>query len=456
MVFRLARTGILLAVFLIAPWFTARADEARTALVIGNTRYAFAPLVNPGHDAADIADALRGAGFTVDLILDAGKAKMLESIGRFGDTLAHSKGVGFFYFAGHGAQIAGENYLVPVDAAAGDETSLKESAVNASLIVDRASAADDTLNILVLDACRNNPLGPTRVHGLSRIDSSDRLFISYSTKPGAVALDGDDRNSPYAKHLALAIATPQLSLESVFKRTLKGVYQETQGQQTPWLSSSYFGEFVFRPGWSTASETTGREEEQAKPQRTLAGVYRSDGINPNGTRYKGITAVNWAGNRVQVKWWIGKQIFTGTGEFAGKMLVVNWGDTHPVIYTFGKHGFLNGEWADGKANERLELFASVGPTAQTLAEGRYTVTGHNPNGTTYDGAVAISRRPSGDYSLDWKVGRDAYHGEGKLEGGILTVQWGAETPVVYALTGSNELKGLWSGGGGEETLSLEE
>ena len=258
MVFRLARTGILLAVFLIAPWFTARADEARTALVIGNSRYAFAPLVNPGHDAADIADALRGAGFTVDLILDAGKAKMLESIGRFGDTLAHSKGVGFFYYAGHGAQIEGENYLVPVDAAAGDETSLKESAVDASLIVDAASAADDTLNILVLDACRNNPLGPTRVHGLSRIDSSDRLFISFSTKPGAVALDGDDRNSPYAKHLALAIATPQLSLESVFKRTLKGVYQETQGQQTPWLSSSYFGEFVFRPGWSTASETTGQ------------------------------------------------------------------------------------------------------------------------------------------------------------------------------------------------------
>jgi hypothetical protein len=265
----------------------------------------------------------------------------------------------------------------------------------------------------------------------------------------------DDRNSPYAKHLALAIATPRLNLESVFKRTLKGVYQETQGQQTPWLSSSYFGEFVFRPGPAGPS-IAGQDEEQAKPQRALAGVYRSDGVNPNGTRYKGITAVNWAGNQVQVKWWIGKQIFTGVGEFAGKMLVVNWGDTHPVIYTFGKHGFLNGEWADGKANERLELFASVAPEAQSLAVGRYTVTGHNPNGTSYDGTVAISRCPSGDYSLDWKVGRDAYHGEGKLDGGILTVHWGTDTPVVYALTGDNELKGLWSGGGGEETLSLDE
>ena len=456
MVHSCTRLSLLLAsILLLAPWFAARAEEARTALVIGNSHYTFAPLPNPEHDAADIADALRGAGFSVDLVMDAGKAKMLEAIGRFGDTLAHRKGVGFFYYAGHGAQIEGENYLIPVDAAAGDESGLKKSAVGASLVVDAAAATDGTLNILVLDACRDNPLGSTRVHGLSRIDSSDRLFISYSTKPGAVALDGDDRNSPYAKHLALAIATPRLSLESVFKRTLKGVYQETQGQQTPWLSSSYFGEFVFRPG-SPSSGATGQEEEQAKPRHILAGVYRSDGINPNGTRYKGITAVNWAGNQVQVKWWIGKQIFTGAGEFAGKMLVVNWGDINPVIYTFGKHGFLNGEWADGKANERLELFASVAETAPSLAEGRYQVTGHNPNGTSYNGIVDISKSPSGDYSLDWKVGRDAYHGEGKLEGGILTVQWGAETPVVYAITGNNELKGLWSGGSGEETLSLEE
>ena len=270
-----------------------------------------------------------------------------------------------------------------------------------------------------------------------------------------MALDGETRNSPYAKHLALAIATPRLSLESVFKRTLKGVYQETQGQQTPWLSSSYFGEFVFRPA-SPLPGPRGQDEEQAKPQRNLSGVYRSDGRNPNGTKYKGIAAVNWTGNEVQVKWWIGKQIFTGTGEFAGKMLVVNWGDTHPVIYTFGKHGFLNGEWADGKASERLELFASIGTSDRTLTEGRYAVTGHNPDGTSYDGTVDISKSASGGYNFDWKVGRDAYHGEGKLEDGIVTVHWGEQTPVVYALTGNNELKGLWSGGGGEETLSLEE
>jgi hypothetical protein len=137
-VFRLLGASLLvLSALFPAPWFAARADEARTALVIGNSRYSFAPLPNPEHDAADIADALRGSGFAVDLVLDASKAKMLASIGRFGDALTHRKGVGFFYYAGHGAQIAGENYLVPVDAAAGDELSLKQSAVSASLIVER-------------------------------------------------------------------------------------------------------------------------------------------------------------------------------------------------------------------------------------------------------------------------------------------------------------------------------
>ena len=100
------RGALLLASILwLATWSAARADEARTVLVIDNSLYTFAPLPNPAHDAADIADALRGAGFSVDLVMDAGKAKKLESIGRSGDTLAHRKGVGFFYYAGHGAQI---------------------------------------------------------------------------------------------------------------------------------------------------------------------------------------------------------------------------------------------------------------------------------------------------------------------------------------------------------------
>jgi hypothetical protein len=455
MLFQWVRAVFLLAAFSIVPGFAAPADGARSALVIGNSNYVFAPLANPSHDANDVAQALRNAGFSVDTVLDADKRKMQEAIAQFGTALGQHKGVGFFYYAGHGVQIAGENYLVPTDAAIDSEASLKESTVNASSAVDAMAATGVSLNVVVLDACRNNPLTPTGFRGLSRMDSSDRLFVSFSTRPGAVALDGDGRNSPYAKHLTQAMATPRLNLENVFKHTLKGVYQDTQGQQSPWISSSYFDEFVFLPA-PAAPVLASDNPVQPKLPRNLTGVYRADGANPDGSRYRGITAVNLNAGRIQFKWWIGKQLFNGTGEFAGKMLVVQWGQKHPVIYMPDKHGFLNGEWADGKASERLELFASAAPAARSLTEGRYSVTGRNPGGSSYDGKVAISKNPTGSYRFDWKVGATEYHGDGELEDGIVTVHWGDAEPVVYALMGDNELKGLWSNGGGEETLSLEE
>ncbi len=445
----------LLTTFSVAAVFSVHADEARSALVIGNASYAFAPLANPSHDANDIAQALRNAGFSVEVVLDADKQSMHQAIDRFGAALTQRKGVGFFYYAGHGLQIAGENYLVPTDAVTGSEAGLKQSSISASSAVDAMAASGVGLNIVVLDACRNNPLGPAEFRGLSRMDSSDRLFVSFSTRPGAVALDGQGRNSPYARNLALAMAMPHLNLENVFKQTLKGVYQETQGQQAPWISSSYFDEFIFLPG---AAGPAGATEipAQRKLPRYLTGVYRADGVNPGGSRYRGITAITVSEGRIRFKWWIAKQVFNGTGEFAGKMLVVDWGEKNPVIYALDRHGFLNGEWADGKASERLELFANAAPGASSLAEGRYAATGRNPDGSSYTGTATIAKTPSGNYRFDWTVGSSQYHGEGELKDGIVTVHWGDAEPVVYALPGENELKGLWSNGGGEETLSLEE
>src|SRR5262249_43469301 len=155
--------------------------------------------------------------------------------------------------------------------------------------VDAMAAAGASLNIVVLDACRNNPLTAAGFRGLSRMDTSDRLFVSFSTKPGAEALDGEGRNSPYAKHLAGALATPGFNLEAVFKQTLKGFYQDTQGQQIPWISSSYFDNFVFLTGGS-AVVPVAEERVQAKLPPALTGVYRADGANPDGSRYRGITA----------------------------------------------------------------------------------------------------------------------------------------------------------------------
>ncbi|MDN3721569.1 caspase family protein [Roseibium salinum] len=180
------------------------------------------------------------AGFNVILQTDASREGMADGIRTFGESLkASGGGVGLFYYAGHGVQIHGENYLLPIGGEVSDEETLKRQSLAVSEAVDAMTAAHNGLNIIVLDACRNNPIsGATK--GLSRIDSNASLFVSYSTSPGAVALDGEGSNSPYTKHLASAIETPSLSLEETFKRTLKGVYQETAGLQTPWMSSTFF------------------------------------------------------------------------------------------------------------------------------------------------------------------------------------------------------------------------
>jgi hypothetical protein len=436
------------------------AAEPRTALIVGNAAYSFAPLQNPVNDASDMAAALRGAGFEVILKTDADQRSIKDAVRAFGEALKARGGVGLFYFSGHGVQAGGENFLVPVGGrfASGDD--LTRQGVTATEVVDAMAGARNGLNIVVLDACRNNPFsGGTR--GLSRIDSNASLFLSYATSPGALALDGTGRNSPYTKHLAQAVGTANLSLEETFKRTLKGVYQETRGEQTPWLSSSFFGDFVFRPGGAaapsptTAAPKTAPREAPLRQTATslpvLTGVYRSVGTNPNGSRYRGTAAIVADGDRLRVTWWIGSEIYSGVGQFAGRMLVVNWGARHPVVYTFGSRDVLDGEWADGTATDRLELFAGAAAGAAPAPGGRYRVSGRNPSGTRYSGTVSIVPR-SGRYDLEWRVGATSYRGSGTLERNLLTVDWGSTQPIVYALSEDGMLKGLWSGGQGEDVL----
>jgi hypothetical protein len=460
---------VLSAFIAIAMIMAPATAEPRTALVIGNSAYPFSPLLNPANDAADVAEALRGTGFDVTLKLDTDRAAMLDAIRGFGERLKASKGMGLFFFAGHGVQINGENYLVPVAAGFEGEADLMSRAVKATEVVDAMAAAGNHLNIVVLDACRDNGLGRSSTRGLSRIDTNARLFISYSTSPGSVAQDGTGRNSPYTKHLVDAIRLPDLALEQTFKNTLKGVYQETRGKQTPWISSSFFGDFIFHqtqnqaPGkdGAVAALPGGQGEEvrnaslrQTEAASTLAGIYRVDGRNPGGRRYQGMVAVTQTGDQFAFKWWIGTQLLEGTGQLAGRMLVINWGDKTPVVYTFGPLQSLDGEWADGSATERLVLHARAAGNPVALKGGAYAVVGHDKTGRKYQGAVTIT--PEGDrYRLDWKIGTNAYTGEGTLNGNLLTVNWGSVTPVVYALAADGSLNGLWDTGFGDETLTPE-
>jgi hypothetical protein len=461
---------LLLVLVLFIGSALAATAEPRTALVIGNAAYVYGPLANAGNDAADMAKALEDDGFSVTLLTDAGQQAMDEAIAAFGESLKQKGGVGLFYFSGHGVQVAGENYMLPIGDALQKESDVKYKAVAAGQVLD--AMAGNTLNILILDSCRNNPLasgsrGGTR--GLARVEGGSGLFVSFATSPGAVAEDGDGRNSPYTKHLLAALQTPDLSLEETFKRTLKGVHLETGGRQTPWISSSFFGDFVFRPSGGAApaeTPTVAAEPEQrvakAEPAPEPAvksagtpnpgGVYRAKGVNPNGSRYSGMVAVASADDGWNFTWWIGKQRLTGSGRFAGRMLVVDWGAPHPVIYTFGADGSLDGEWADGSATESLSLFAEASDETIPPPAGNYDVSGKSFDGSAYSGTVAITGKAD-RYRLVWKVGSSTYKGTGRLSGNLLTVDWGSSTPVVYALSADGTLAGLWDGGAGEEFLT---
>jgi uncharacterized caspase-like protein/ABC-type transporter MlaC component len=230
----------------------AAAAERRIALVVGNSNYEFQPLKNPVNDAALIADTLRALGFEVTLEIDASQVKMKRAIQGFGEKLAKAakEGVGVFYYAGHGVQSRGVNYLIPVGAQVRREPDLELEAVSASWVLTEMEFAGNRLNIVILDACRNNPLVRgfrSQAAGLARMDAPAGSLIAYSTAPGATARDGEGLNSPYTAALAEAMRVPGLKVEEAFKRARLGVMKATREEQVPWESSSLTGDFSFRP-----------------------------------------------------------------------------------------------------------------------------------------------------------------------------------------------------------------
>lgn len=223
--------------------------ENRIALVIGNADYKNSPLNNPANDALDISEALRQTGFDVDYYTNLDRKQMREAIRNFGDKLRKAD-TGLFYFAGHGIQIKGRNYLIPlsVDVHSADE--VQDESIDAGSVLRKMESAGNSVNIVILDACRNNPFSRsfrTLDQGLARMDGPVGSFIAYATAPGSVAADGTGRNGLYTEHLLQAIQQPGLTIEQVFKKVRNGVKNATDGQQIPWESSSLMGEFIFLP-----------------------------------------------------------------------------------------------------------------------------------------------------------------------------------------------------------------
>ncbi|HKO44867.1 MAG TPA: TonB family protein [Pyrinomonadaceae bacterium] len=225
------------------------AREKRVALVIGNSAYPTAPLKNPVHDAEDITKALQASGFEVIEKKDLDQNGMKRAIREFGMKIRDG-GVALFYYAGHGLQVKGNNYLVPVDAEVHTEEEVEYETVDAGFVLAQMDSARTSLNIVILDACRNNPFARSfrsASNGLAKMDAPDGTLIAYATAPGSIASDGGaGRNGIYTRELLKVIAIPDLSIEDVFKRVRISVHGVTQGKQTPWESSSLMGDFSFR------------------------------------------------------------------------------------------------------------------------------------------------------------------------------------------------------------------
>ncbi|AUC98155.1 caspase [Bradyrhizobium sp. SK17] len=244
--------------------------ESRLALVIGQSAYKSVPaLPNPANDARAMSQMLTDAGFAVTTASDLSQDEMRARISDFAGQVA-AKGadsVALVFYAGHGLQIDGENYLVPVDVDPKREADIPIQAVRLNDILNTLTSVPSRMRIVLLDACRNNPfpdLSKTAGHGLAIVDAkvgAPGTFVSFSTSPGAEAEDGSGANSPYTTALLAAAKQPGIPIEDTFKRVRLAVNKATDGRQTPWDSSSLTDDFRFMAGPAAAPAATPKPAE---------------------------------------------------------------------------------------------------------------------------------------------------------------------------------------------------
>ena len=246
----------LLAVSAIAIAFSAAAQaplDIRIALVIGNAAYAGnAALANPANDARAMGETLKQLGFTVVEVRDGSKTQMTEAVAKVRDTLKGKQGVGMLYYAGHGLQLDWRNYMVPVDAKLTKAADVSEQTVDLNSVIDAFKTAGNRMNIVVLDACRDNPFTGSTASGkgLAQLDAPPGTFLAYATAPGNVAEDGDAKsgNGLYTQFLLEELKKPTAKIEDVFKRVRLNVRKQSQGRQIPWESTSLEDDFYFNSG----------------------------------------------------------------------------------------------------------------------------------------------------------------------------------------------------------------
>ena len=221
----------------------------RHALVIGNSSYQEAPLRNPANDARAVGRTLQELGFQVSIKLNTTRSELRQAILEFGDKLSRDPGVGLFYYAGHGIQSDGFNYLIPVDAEINREFEIQDECIRADRVLRMMAMVDNPMNIVILDACRNNPYSRgfrSVQRGLAQPQAAPTgSIIAFATAPGKTASDGDDVNGLYTQQLIKVMKIPGLTIEEVFKLVRIQVTNVSGGKQVPWENSSLMGDFYF-------------------------------------------------------------------------------------------------------------------------------------------------------------------------------------------------------------------
>lgn len=251
-----ALTGLVcLLVLALAPLGAAGAKEGQVALVVGIGAYQNAPpLPNPPQDARAIAESLKKLGFQVEMAIDPDKSRLEQAVKRFGDQLQGAK-VGLFFYAGHGLQVSGRNYLIPADAKIENERSLPFAAVDADLVLTQMETSTP-VSLIFLDACRDNPFSRSLARsmgtrsaavgrGLAQIAAGEGSLIVFATQPGNVAEDGKANHSPFTEALLKNLTTPGLEVRQMLTRVRQQVKEQTNGKQIPWDHSSLTQDYYF-------------------------------------------------------------------------------------------------------------------------------------------------------------------------------------------------------------------
>lgn len=264
----------------------------RVALIVGNSAYEHAaPLNNPVNDAEAVAETLERLDFEIVKGIDLSHRDFAKTISKFAQKLSKGVDVALFFYGGHGLQLNGQNYLVPVDAELGSETSLEFEAVRLQTILTLMERSQST-NLVFLDACRDNPLARNLARtmgtrsvslgrGLARVETGVGTLIAYSTQPGNVALDGDGVHSPFAKAFLKHAEVPGVEIEGLMRKVRQDVISETNGAQVPWNHSSLTRKFVFNPAKKVA------KVEPKKPAPAPTQSATSGGKNPVTLQFDG-------------------------------------------------------------------------------------------------------------------------------------------------------------------------